>query len=148
MSLTAEGEETGGNEVDFGLLRVGDYAYKTVKMMNRGKYKIAYKISIKRPNTAALLALDPPEGEIETGETADIELTFCSSAMAVQLSQNKDVRVQIYEPLTQELVEEFPLYVSANVVYVKYRMQPARGVSFGAVRFDSDVKTKRVEVSQ
>jgi hypothetical protein len=43
-------------------------------------------------------------------------------------------------------VEEFPLHISAQTVFAKYRMQPARGVTFGAVRFDSEPKTKRIEL--
>lgn len=146
VSLTSEGQEQGGHDVDFGVLRVGDFAHKTVKITNRGKYKIAYRISFKRQATAALLALDPPEGFIEPGAISDIKVVFCAKKSAASLISNKDVRIIISEPKTNELVEEFPLHISAQAVYSKYRMQPAKGVTFGAVRFDSEAKSKRVEL--
>ena len=146
VSLTSAGQETGGYEVDFGVVRVGDYAHKMLKMLNKGKYKIAYKINFKRQATASFLLLEPAEGLIDPGATVDIKVTFCAKTDAVSLASNKDVRITISEPITNEAVEEFPLYVSSQAVYTKYRMQPARGVSFGAVRFDSDAKAKRVEL--
>ena len=52
----------------------------------------------------------------------------------------------ISEPVTGEIVEEFPLLVSAETRYNKFRMQPGKGIAFGAVRFDSDAKSKTVEL--
>ena len=115
-------------------------------MVNKGKYKIAYKIGSKRPTTSELLTLTPSEGEIEPDETVDIEVIFCSKDSKVELVNNKDIRVAISEPITGEVVEEFPIYISANAVFAKYRMQPAKGIQFGAVRFDSKPSTKRVEL--
>ena len=122
------------------------YLLYLVKMSNRGKYKIAYKISFKRGSTATLLQFEPSEGQIEPGATTDIITTFCAKNSSSSLVSNKDVRIEISEPKTNELVEEFPLYVSAQAIYAKFRMQPSKGVTFGAVRFDSDAKTKRVEL--
>ena len=146
VSLTSAGEETGGNEIDFGVVRVGDYAHQSAKMLNKGKYKISYKISFKRQASASLLELSPMEGEIEAGESVDINLIFCAKTSAVSFVSNKDVRITISEPTTGEHVEEFPLYISGIAVFSKFRMQPARGTSFGAVRFDSATGDKHVEL--
>ena len=54
--------------------------------------------------------------------------------------------VQIFEPLTNEVVETFPLSISAHTKFNAFRLQPSKGVTFGAVRFDSAPKTKRVEL--
>ena len=140
VSLTAMGQEEGGNEVDFGISRVGDISHQIVKISNRGKYKIAFKIHIKKQSTAAVLKVDPVEGIIDSGGTSDFKLTFCSSKKELLFKANKDIRVQISEPTegllgTGEMVEDFPLFVSAQAVYSKFRMQPSRGMQFGAQRF-------------
>ena len=147
VSLTAAGSEEGGSEIDFGLIRVGDYAKQSMKLANKGKYKIAFKVNIIKPAVANLLKIEPMEGFIEAGALpAELLVTFCSVNGEIQLKQNKDVKIEISEPLTGETVDLFPLYVSAQARFNRYRMQPAKGVSFGAVRFDAEAKTKRVEI--
>ena len=147
VSLTSTGSEEGGSEIDFGLVRVGDFAKQSMKLANKGKYKIAYKVNIVKPAIANLIKIEPMEGFIEAGAApAEIVATFCSANGEVQLKQNKDVKIEISEPLTGESVAIFPLYVNAEARFNRYRMQPAKGVSFGAVRFDAEAKTKRVEI--
>lgn len=147
VTLTAEGSDEKGNEVDFGLMRVGDYATQSIKIGNNGKFKIGFKLSVKRPAMAQLIKIEPEEGIIEPGtNVVDIKLTFCDTAGELNLVGNKDVHVLISEPETGELVEEFPLFISAETRYNKFRMQPGKGIAFGAVRFDSDAKSKNVEL--
>lgn len=146
VSLTAKGEKEGGNEVSLGRIRVGDFVTKNVKMGNNGKYSIGYKFYVKKSTTNALLNIEPSEGVIESGQQADVAITFCSADAEVFLKGNKDVRVIISEPKTGENIEEFNMVLSVEAVFNKFRMQPAKGISFGAMRFDSDVKTKRIEL--
>ena len=147
VALNAEGQEDGGESIDYGILRVGDYASQVVKIANKGKYQIGYKFIITKPSMAALVEIDSMEGTIETGDTqAEIKLTFCSKQGEIMLKGNKDIKIQISEPLSGEVVETFPLYISADARYNKFRLQPSKGVSFGAARFDADPKTKRVEL--
>ena len=56
------------------------------------------------------------------------------------------IHLQIFEPLTNEVVETFPLSISAHTKFNTFRLQPSKGVTFGAVKFDSAPKTKRVEL--
>lgn len=126
---------------------MGDYAIQSMKMGNKGKYKIGYSFKINTPLLSSLIKIEPMEGTIDYGNTlAEIKVTFCSKAGEIILRNNKDVIVQISEPLTGEIVEKFPLFISANAKYNKFRLQPSKGLQFGAVRFDSDAKTKRVEL--
>jgi hypothetical protein len=148
VSMTFEGKEEGGSEMDFGLLRVGDYATQVMKIANKGKYKIGYKFQVPKGTMSNLFKIEPEEGIIESGSNvfAEVKVTFCCAAGELSLRSNKDIRVVISEPLTGELVESFPFYVSASVKYNAFRMQPAKGLAFGAIRFDSESKSKRVEL--
>ncbi len=147
VALNAEGHEDGGESVDFGILRVGDYATQAIKIGNKGKYQIGYKFLISKPVIANLVTIDSMEGTIDAGDTqAEIKLTLCSKEAEVLLKGNKDIRVQISEPLSGEVVETFPLYISCDARFNRFRLQPSKGVSFGAARFDADPKTKRVEL--
>jgi hypothetical protein len=146
VSLTAEGGEEGGNEVDFGLVRVGDQAKQTVQMANKGKYRIGFRIAARSAQATQLLSVTPAEGEIEMGETAPLEVVFCAPNKEVTLSAMRDLRVEIFEPVTGERVEELPLFISARAVFNRVRVQPGKGVSFGALKFDAPPRTKRCEV--
>ena len=118
-----------------------------MKMGNKGKYRIGYSFKINTPLMQSLIKIEPMEGIVEYGNAlSDIKVTFCSKAGELMLRNNKDIIVQISEPLTGEIVEKFPLFISANAKYNKFRLQPSKGLQFGAVRFDSEAKTKRVEL--
>ena len=147
VALNADGQEQDGGSIDYGIVRVGDFATQKVKIANKGKYRIGYKFIIPKASTAALISIDKMEGVIEPGNTpAEVALTFCSREAALVLKGNKDVKVQISEPLSGEIVETFPLYISADARFNRFRLQPSKGVTFGAVRFDAAAKTKRVEL--
>ena len=147
VTVSSEGSEEGGNYVDFGLLRVGDIAIKKIGLGNKGKYRVSYKFVFTRPNLMKFLVLSPMEGVIEAGgkDVAQISMTF-TSLEAIQLVSVKHVCVQLIEPATGELVETFPLCISAVSKYSTYRLQPSKGLSFGAVKFDAEPRVKRVEL--
>ena len=147
VALNAAGQEEDGSSIDYGIVRVGDYASQKVQIANKGKYQIGYKFIIPKASMAALVSIDKMEGTIETGSAlAEIVLTFCAKDAAIVLKGNKDIKVQISEPLSGEVVETFPLYISADARFNRFRLQPSKGVTFGAVRFDASAKTKRVEL--
>jgi hypothetical protein len=148
VTLSSAGSEvTGSSEVDFGLVRVGDYAVQTLKIGNKGKYKIGYSFHPQTPAIAELIKLDPMEGTIDPGTTlAEVKVTFCAKDGEINLKGNGDVMVHITEPLTCEIVEKFPLLVSAHAKYNRFRLQPSKGISFGAIRFDADPRVKRAEL--
>ncbi|RYH22951.1 hypothetical protein EON65_18485, partial [archaeon] len=116
VSIKSDGQEaTGSSEVDFGLVRVGDYATQTLKMGNKGKYKIGYAFNFTKTSIADLITISPMEGTIETGiALSEIKVTFCAKASEVHLKGNSEIMVQIKEPLTGEIVETFPLLISAQ----------------------------------
>lgn len=145
--MSSEGSEEGGNYVDFGLLRVGDIAVKKIGLGNKGKYIIGYKFVFNRPSLMKYLVISPMEGVIEAGgrDIAQISMTF-TSLEVMQLVSVKHVSVQLIEPATGELVETFPLCVSAVTKYSAFRLQRSRGLSFGAVKYDSEPRVKRVEI--
>eukprot|EP00605_Chrysophyceae_sp_TOSAG23-4_P000636 GSChrysophyteH1.ASY1.ANO1.717.1 assembled CDS len=147
VALNAEGQEENGSAIDYGIVRVGDYASQIVKIGNKGKYQIGYKFVISKPALASLVTITDGEGVIDAGETqAQIKLTFCSKDAEMVLRGNRDIKVQISEPLSGEVVETFPIYISADARFNRFRLQPSKGVTFGAVRFDAEAKTKRVEL--
>ena len=126
---------------------VGEVAEKKMSVGNKGKYKISYKFVFTRPGLSKLLKIFPMEGVIEAGgkDLANISLTFCSHE-SIHLIGNKHISLQLLEPITNELVESFPISVSTQTKYNTFRLQPSKGVTFGAVKFDSAPKTKRVEL--
>ena len=64
MALNAEGQEDGGSSIDYGILRVGDYATQSLKIKKCCKYAIGYKF-IMKPSIAAFMEIDVPEGVVQ-----------------------------------------------------------------------------------
>ena len=99
VSLSAEGKEgknDGGNEVNFGALRVGDYATQTLNIGNKGKYKIGYRFLFIRPAIGKLIKILPMMGEIEPeADPAKIHFVFCSPTEAMHMVGNKHIHVQV-----------------------------------------------------
>ena len=126
---------------------VGERAEKKISIGNTGKYKISYKFLFTRPGLSKLLTVVPMEGTIEPAgkDYARIVMTFCSLE-ALQLIGNKHLTLQLFEPTSGELVESFPISVSTQTKYNTFRLQPTKGISFGAVKFDSEPKIKKVEI--
>ena len=104
-----EGEFEHRNGVmDFGNLRVFESSTKTFTLSNSGDYDIRFSFAIKRRATAKLFTVSPMEGLLpaggEEGGGTEITVTFLSST-EVSLKNNKDIRCEIFEPLTEELFE-------------------------------------------
>lgn len=146
VSLTSQGQPEGGDLLDLGIVRVGDYVKGVTKVANKGKYPIGFRISVKRPNVANVLKIEPSDGIIEPGASTDVSITFCSPSAEISLQACKDIKVNIFEPKTDEVIENFPILLTASAKYNKFRMQPAKGITFSAVRYDAGIQSKRFEL--
>ena len=148
VTVNSDGNELFCNEIDFGSMRVGDIAVQSFKIINKGKYSVGFKISCKRPFISSIIKYEPDNGIIEPGPLGmEIKLTLCCSGKELVLNGNKDVKVHLMEPISTKVVEEFALAISANLKYNRFRLLPSKGISFGAIRYDAEMKTKRVEIS-
>ena len=139
----AAGEEEGeegdfehkNGEMDFGALRVFESAEKTFTLNNSGEYDIRFQFAVRRKATSKLFTVEPMEGLLAAGaEGTEIKVTFLSSS-EVSLRNNKDIRCEIYEPKTDELFESFDLTVGVRSTFSTFRLQPLRGINFGAVKY-------------
>ncbi|KAF0682818.1 Aste57867_25117 [Aphanomyces stellatus] len=142
-------EESNGDQermsgvLDFGLLRVGDSLTKCFQLRNRGKYDIKVLLSIKRNKD--LFQIKPLDAVIPPARASPIEVTFKSDAEVV-LRDCKDIKCVIMESRTGEVYNDFPVLLHVRAVFSKFRLQPARGLSFGSMRFNEEKKTKRLEL--
>ena len=139
-----EGEFEHRNGVmDFGNLRVFESSTKTFTLSNSGDYDIRFSFAIKRRATAKLFTVSPMEGLLpaggEEGGGTEITVTFLSST-EVSLKNNKDIRCEIFEPLTEELFESFDLTVGVRSTFSTFRLQPLRGINFGAVKYGQQME--------
>lgn len=134
-------------EVDFGLLKVGETASQIVKLYNKGSYEIGFKLEFAKRNFAQYVTFEPSEGVVPAGKSpVEIKIAFCCSDKELSLQSNKDVRVLISEPRSNEVVDKFPIFISAICKYSRFRVSPSRGLSFGAVRFDAEVQKRSIDL--
>ena len=62
------------------------------------------------------------------------------------LKDQKDLRCSISEPATGEVVETFPISMSVKSVFSRFRLQPGRGITFGAVKFNQTPPPRKFEL--
>ena len=140
-----EDSESNDGVVDFGKLRVGDTVSNKFSLRNRGKYEISYDFSFKRPGLSNLFTIEPAQGAIEPGAAAEITLTF-TSLEEVSFKNNRDIKCVVSEPHTGEAVENFSVTVSVTSHFSRLRLQPARGLNFGAIKYNEDPKVRRFDL--
>ncbi|GMH58813.1 hypothetical protein TrST_g5240 [Triparma strigata] len=140
-----EDQESNDGVIDYGQLRVGDTASHKFSLRNRGKYEISYDFSFKRPGISANFTIEPANGKIEPGAAAEVTLTF-TSLQEVTLRNNRDIKCVVSEPHTGEAVENFTVSVSVTSHFSRLRLQPARGLNFGAIKYNEEPKVRRFEL--
>jgi hypothetical protein len=140
-----EDSESNDGVIDFGQLRVGDTANHKFSLRNRGKYEISYDFSFKRPGISNLFVIEPATGKIEPGAAAEVTITFTSLA-EVSLKNNRDIKCVVSEPHTGEAVENFTVSVSVTSHFSRLRLQPARGLNFGAIKYNEEPKVRRFDM--
>jgi len=127
-----EDSESNSGEINFGNIRVGEEKVENFKIRNMGKYDITYEFKIRRHSTQQLFLIEPKQGLILPGDSAEISVLFVSDR-EVRLKDNKDITCHVTEPHTGEVVEEFNVSASVNSYWSTFRLQPARGLNFGAL---------------
>ena len=140
-----EDDESNDGVIDFGQLRVGDTENHKFSLRNRGKYEISYDFSFKRPGISNLFVIEPANGKIEPGAAAEVTVTFTSLA-EVSLKNNRDIKCVVSEPHTGEAVENFTVSVSVTSHFSRLRLQPARGINFGAIKYNEEPKVRRFDL--
>ncbi|GBG33770.1 Hydrocephalus-inducing protein-like [Hondaea fermentalgiana] len=122
--------------IDFGMLRVFEAAERKLKLRNTGKYPVEFVFIMRKRLVASLIEITPMQQVLEADEEAELTLRFCSKNEA-QLRNNKDIRCLIKEPATGETVESFEVPVDVCSVFSSFRVQPSKGIHFGAVKFEA-----------
>ena len=138
-------DQVSNGKLDFGLLRVGASKDESFRLRNNGKYTIGFAFNIRKAGSRKLFTIEPLEGTIDPEEHVDIHVIF-KSLDEVLLRDNSDIRCAIMEHETGEVHHEFSIVTTVRSVFSRFRLQPQRGVSFGALRFNEEPKSKRVEI--
>lgn len=113
-------------------------------LANEGKYPYGFTFDFRKPLLHKLVKISPLSGEIPPGAKASVTLTFCSKE-AIVVKDNKDIRCKISEPLTKEVLEELTLSTSARAQFSAFQLQPAKGLNFGAMKYNEPPRTKRFD---
>ena len=141
----ASGDTEGTGMLDFGLKRVGEAEVRSFTLKNNGKYAVKFLIESKRQSTRHLFAIEPSSGVIEPEETCTIDVNF-NSTEEILLRNNSDIRCTIMENETGEVHDGFSIITNVRSVFSQFRLQPQRGLSFGALRFNEEPRVKRFEI--
>ena len=137
----------GSGELDFGIIRVGEAAVQKFTVVNQGKYDVKYAFNIRKALARELFTVEPPEGVIEPGQKGEIAVTF-RSQREIELVGNKDIRCTVMEARSgEEYVEaSFGCTASARAVFSKFRLNPNKGINFGASKFNDAPVVKYLEL--
>ena len=146
-AVAFEDEEGGKSSgaLDFGNMRAGDAKTETFALTNQGKYPIVFHLAVRKAAVAELFTVEPSEGTIEAGATQSVAVTFCS-IREVLLRDNKDLRCTVSEPLTAAPFEHFSVSMSARSHWSRFKLQPSRGLTFGAVKFNDTPRPRLFQI--
>ncbi|KAJ0401033.1 hypothetical protein P43SY_009913 [Pythium insidiosum] len=137
---------TRDGSLDFGLVRVGESHSRSFNIRNRGKYDIKFALTLRSPMARELFHVEPVEQVLAPDSVAQVRVTFQARRHEVTLKDNKDIKCTIVEMLTREPCADFLVLTSARAVFSAFRLQPQRGISFGALKFSDKPRTKRLEI--
>eukprot|EP00939_MAST-03C_sp_MAST-3C-sp1_P000134 g134.t1 len=135
-------EENEIQALDFGVVRVGAHARRTIRLGNQGKYPIRYKSTIKRSHAASYFSVEPEEIDVPPGASEAVTIAFKTAHddREVVFQDNKDIFFQVVDIRTDEVFSDFDIVVNAKSVFSKCRVVSTRGVNFGPHKFGTEGK--------
>ena len=150
-----------GDGVDFGVLKVEEGGEQSFTIANNGLYRVGYKFAFARPKRSLVAKYfciendpdtDDPDykeddphgksfGELEPGSEANIKIVFSSKDFAgdeeVKIQDNMELKCYVSELLTGEEIFGNPIKLNVSSVFSKFRVLPQKGISFGALVYDT-----------
>lgn len=122
--------------LNFGSFKVVDEQAAALELINAGKYEVGFKFYLRKSPTKEVLTLTPAEGILPSADGGvpsklRIDALF-KTEVEVALTDNTDVRLQITELLTGEILQELtvPVRITARALFSRYHVVP-RGINFG-----------------
>jgi P pilus assembly chaperone PapD len=118
--------------LDFGAFKVVDAQTSFLEVVNRGKYEVGFKLIGRKAPIRNMLTMTPSEGTVAPGGTRQrIEIVLRTDD-ELSLCNNTDLRIQLTELLTGEILQELamPVRVTARARFSRYAVVP-RGINFG-----------------
>ena len=158
-----------GDGIDFGILKVEEGGKQSFTIANNGKYTVGYKFNFARPKRSMVakyftIENDPnPEdpdykeddphgksyGKLEPGTEANITIMFSSKNFPgeeeVNIRDNLELKCYVSELLTGEEIFGNPIKLNVRSVFSKFRILPQKGISFGALTYDTQ-KTRTFDI--
>ena len=145
----AAAEDDKGGSLDYGSLRVGEESTKEFTLRNKGKYDIKFSFALRKKVARDLFTIEPMEGVLSPAGGGDSEAQVITirfnSTQEVGLRDNKDIRCNIMEATSGEFFESFDVTVSVRSVFSMFRLQPLRGINFGANMYGAN-PSRRIEI--
>ena len=160
-------EADGG--IDFKIVKVEEGGEQQFEITNNGKYKVGYKFAFARPKRSLVAKYfrienepnpedadydeeDPhgkPYGELEPDASATIKIVFSSKDFPgeeeVNIKDNMELKCYVSELLTGEEIFGNPIKLNVRSVFSKFRVLPQKGISFGALVYDTQ-KTRTFDI--
>jgi hydrocephalus-inducing protein len=130
--------------LDFGTVKVHEGGVQTFNLLNRGKYDVSFGFSFKRKATQDLFTIEPATGVLKPASPQAVTIKFKSRG-EVSLVDNADIRCNLAEILTNEVLYELPVKVRVRAVFSKYKVLPQKGINFGALMYGTS-KTRTFEI--
>ena len=135
------------NLLDFGSVRVGDFADRTFSVKNTGLYRVKFSFVMKKKATREMFRVEPMDVELEPNQVREVLVRFIATReMKLKTTNsNTDIVMEVLEGKTLELYKPVPINVQFNSVYSKYSVVPLKNINFGPIQFNES-KSRTLEV--
>jgi hydrocephalus-inducing protein len=135
------------NLLDFGSVRVGDFADRTFSVKNTGLYRVKFSFVLKKRTTREMFRVEPMEVELDPTQVREVLVRFIATKelKLKTTNSNTDLIMEVLEGKTLELFKPVPINVVFNAVYSKYSIVPMKSINFGPIQFNEQ-KSRTLEV--
>ncbi|KNC50959.1 hydrocephalus inducing isoform b [Thecamonas trahens ATCC 50062] len=131
--------------LDYGLLKVYESRVLSATLKNKGKHDIKFRFRFETNEIRDVIRIEPAEGVLGPNDKpSTVEFIFRSFA-EFTLTGAADIKCQVLEAATDEIIATIPVTVTATARFNAYSLVPERVVNFGPLVYGNQ-RTRSFEL--
>nr|CDS29434.1 hydrocephalus inducing protein [Hymenolepis microstoma] len=123
--------------IDFGLLKLGDKAKKTIELRNGGPFKLRYKfVKAQLQDFRCPFELSSDSGNLQPGQNIPITIS-CDGSQEMDISRN--IFTCVVETYREIPIASVPIPIKAQIRRSQFKLIPSKMIAFGAIATNAKI---------